>query len=124
MGRHAVVIGIACCLLGYGDLARSRQRPGAQQGTQKPDNPDKTAEKRVSGTVVDRDGKGLAGVKVTVKGEKTTAVWTDANGSFHFSARPGAYEITVKVGAKSHKFDATIDEQVGLDPAEFRVPNE
>lgn len=121
MRRHLAVTAIACAVLSCGQAAHSQQLRTVQAEGRKPENPEKRAEKSVTGTVVDRDNKGLAGAKVTIKGQKVTTVWTDANGSFHFAGRPGAYEVTVKVGEQSQKFPATIDEEEGLVPPTFTI---
>jgi len=119
MRRTLAVTAIACAVLWCGQAAHSQEMRPAQAESGKPENPDKRAEKTVTGTVVDRDNKGLAGAKVTIKGQKVTTVWTDANGSFHFAGRPGACEVTVKAGELSQKFPATIDEEAGLLPPTF-----
>jgi len=120
MRRRLAVVGIACVsALLCADAPRALTIVTAPEGTPKPEGPKKPAEKSVAGTVVNRDGEGLAGARVTIKGPKTATVWTDANGSFHFAGRPGTYEITVKAGERSHKFTASIDEEAGLQPDTF-----
>jgi hypothetical protein len=120
MMRRVAVLGIACLsAFARGGEVAARPIPAVQEGAPQPESPKKPAEKSVTGTVVNRDGEGLAGARVTIKGPKTATVWTDANGSFHFAGRPGTYEITVKAGERSHKFTATIDEAAGLQPDTF-----
>jgi len=58
------------------------------------------AQRTVSGTVTDQDGKGIPGVTVTVKGT-STATQTDQNGNFSISAADNATLVFSSVGFTS-----------------------
>lgn len=76
----------------------------------------KPADQRVSGTVVDRDGKAVDRAEVHFAGPKTATVLTDGRGHFSFSGPPGDYTITVRSGERSQSFDRTIkDDQLKPD---------
>ncbi len=63
---------------------------------------------RISGKVTDKDGKPLAGVSVVATNQTTTSRSTrrtNADGSFSFRLRPGAYRLTV-----ADPFEARFDQ--------------
>ena len=67
------------------------------------------AEQRVTGKVVDRDGKGLEGLKVSIAARQGEPVLTDSEGRFFLTILPGAYKITVTADGKTQKnFDVTV----------------
>jgi hypothetical protein len=67
---------------------------------------------KVSGKVVDRDGKGVASSEVTITGPKgAIKKTTDSAGAFAFEGAPGKYAITVRSGGKSKSFQ----EEIGTD---------
>lgn len=76
------------------------------------------AGQRVSGRVVDRDGKGLVGLKVNISARQNETVLTDSDGRFFLTALPGAYEITVSGDGKTQNFDVTVADG-RLTPTEF-----
>jgi hypothetical protein len=79
--------------------------PGVQQ--EKPAEPDNQPQ-RVTGKVVDRDGKAVDRVQVAFAGPKKETVWTDARGAFAFTGPPGDYVVTVKAGDTNHEFRVKI----------------
>jgi Carboxypeptidase regulatory-like domain len=68
----------------------------------------KPAEQRVSGRVVDRDRKGLEGLKVSIAARQGEPVLTDSEGRFFLTILPGTYKITVTADGKTQKFDVTV----------------
>jgi Carboxypeptidase regulatory-like domain len=68
----------------------------------------RTAEQRVSGRVVDRDGKGLVGLRVTISVRRDETVLTDSEGRFFLTAPPGAHKITVNSDDKTQNFEVTV----------------
>ena len=88
-------------------LAVSRQDPPTPQP---PAPPSKQSEHRVTGKVVDRDGKPVERAEVTFEGPKKGNVWTDALGQFLFAGPAGDYTITVKAGERQQDFQVTIED--------------
>lgn len=85
----------------------------------------KPADQRVTGTVVDRDGKAVDRAEVHFAGPKTATVLTDGRGRFSFSGPPGDYTITVRSGERSQSFDRTIkDDQLKPDGTLVIEPEE
>jgi Carboxypeptidase regulatory-like domain len=70
----------------------------------------KPAEQRVSGRVVDRDGKGLEGLKVSIAARQGEPVLTDSEGRFFLMILPGTYKITVTADGKTQNFDVIVAE--------------
>ena len=99
-------------------------------GSDKPEAPKaKAGDQQVTGTIRDRDGKGLAELKVQIMrprpkpnqpGTVVDTVTTDSKGLFRFTGPPGDYALRVVVGGKPVDLNATIGRD-GLDPAAFTV---
>jgi Carboxypeptidase regulatory-like domain len=67
---------------------------------------------KVSGRIVDRDGKGVASSQMTITGPKgSIKTTTDSTGAFAFEGVPGKYAITVRSGSKSKSFQ----QEIGTD---------
>jgi hypothetical protein len=84
------------------------QEPAEPQNPKPPES--KPADERVTGKVLDRDGKAVERAEVRFTGRKKGTVFTDSRGEFAFRGPAGAYAITVKAGARQQNFDATIEE--------------
>jgi hypothetical protein len=83
--------------------------PGANAVQDAPES--KRADQRVTGKVLDRDGKAVVKAEVRVDGEKKKSkVWTDARGEFSFSGPAGDYTITVKAGGREKSFSRKIED--------------
>jgi hypothetical protein len=70
---------------------------------------------QVKGRVVDRNGKGLASIEVTVEGPNgTVPKRTDSSGAYKFEGPPGKYNITAKAGDKKATIAVNIDKSMEL----------
>jgi Carboxypeptidase regulatory-like domain len=78
----------------------------------------KPAEQRVSGRVVDRDGKGLEGLRVSISARQGETVLTDSEGRFFLTTLPGTYQITVNDDGKTQNFGVTVADG-RMTPSEF-----
>jgi hypothetical protein len=74
------------------------------------------AEQRVSGDVVDRDGKAVEDAEVAFAGPKKHSVRTGAGGAFSFTGPPGNYVVTVHAGKRTQTFDDMKIEDGQLKP--------
>lgn len=89
------------------DVAVASPGHGVQQ--EKPgEGEDKN--QRVTGNVVDRDGKAADRVQVEFDGPKRETVWTDSRGEFSFTGPPGDYLVTVKTGESQQQFEVRIED--------------
>jgi inhibitor of cysteine peptidase len=76
------------------------------------------AEQKVTGKVVDRDGKGIASSLVTFSGPKKDSVPTNPRGAFVFEGPAGQYRVTVEAAGRSFTFDnVVIDDNNQMRPA-------
>jgi hypothetical protein len=92
----------------------SRATTGGSPTQDQPQDPSlesKGADQRVTGKVLDRDGKAVDKAEVRVAGtKKKDTVWTDAQGEFSFSGPAGDYVITVKAGTREKSFNTKIED--------------
>jgi hypothetical protein len=82
----------------------------AQEEPRPPREPAKSRDQRVSGKVLDRDGKAIDRAEVSFAGPKKNKVFTDARGEFTFTGPPGDYAVTVKAGSRRQDFRVQIDD--------------
>jgi hypothetical protein len=82
--------------------------PGAQAEPQEPKRPDQ----RVTGKVLDADGKAVERAEVRFEGpnNKVAAVWTNSEGAFSFTGPAGNYVVTVKAGERRKVFNVKIED--------------
>jgi hypothetical protein len=73
-------------------------------------------EHRVSGDVVDRDGKAVEDAEVAFAGPKKQSVRTGAGGAFSFTGPPGNYVVTVHAGTRTQTFNDMKIEDGQLKP--------
>jgi len=91
-----------------GTVDEDKSPPDQEQAPeQKPEEP-KPKASDVKGRVMNGDGEGLPGSKVTVVGPRNDTVWTDSQGSFHFTGPPGDYSLTVEASEGTRHFAAKI----------------
>jgi Carboxypeptidase regulatory-like domain len=83
----------------------------AQTPEQKP-----APDQRVSGEVVDRDGKPVENAEVVFAGPKRQSVRTGPRGEFTFTGPAGNYEITVNAGERHKTFPGMKIEDNQLKP--------
>jgi len=104
----------------------SLERPGDAQDATSDRPPQETPQKakqkdqRVSGSVLDRDGKAVAMAEVGFDGPKKEKVRTDGRGEFSFTGPAGDYVITVKAGERQQKFKVKIEDNQ-LKPSSILV---
>jgi hypothetical protein len=95
---------------GQASRATSGGNP-TQDQPQDPPQESKGEDQRVTGKVLDRDGKAVVKAEVRVAGKKKKdTVWTDERGEFSFSGPAGDYNITVKAGEREESFNRKIED--------------
>jgi hypothetical protein len=73
-------------------------------------------DQRITGEVVDRDGKPVVNAEVMFVGPKQQSVRTGRRGEFTFTGPPGDYEITVTAGERRKTFTGMKIENKELKP--------
>jgi hypothetical protein len=90
--------------------------PGSEK--KKDEGAKAAAQVQVRGRVVDRNGKGLANIEVTISGPNGAATSattrTESSGSFVFTVRPGKYTISATADNKSTMMVADLNENKEL----------
>jgi hypothetical protein len=99
------------------------QAPPAQDEPRPPQEPAKRRDQRVTGKVVDRDGKSIEHAEVSFGGPKKNKVFTDGRGEFSFTGPAGEYTVTVKAGSRRQGFTVKIDDNK-LDPSTLIIEPE
>jgi len=74
-----------------------------------PQEPAKRKDQRVTGKVLDRDGKAVNHGEVVFDGPKKGTSFTDARGEFAFTGPGGEYSVTVKAGSRKQDFTVQIE---------------
>ena len=90
--------------------------PAAQEPAPNPPQDAKPAPQRVTGKVLDRDGKPIDKAELRFDGPKKQRVWTDAHGDFTVTGPPGDYSVSIKAGDRHQDFKVKIEENQ-LKPA-------
>lgn len=88
----------------------------AQDPAPNPPPESKHASQRVTGKLVDCDGKAVDKAEIRFEGPKKDKVWSDAHGAFTFTGPPGDYTVSVKAGERHQDFKVKIEENQ-LKPA-------
>ena len=77
-------------------------------------------QQKVSGMVVDGDGKGVPRARLTFSGPKNGPAVTNSEGVFVFQGPAGNYQVTVKAGDKSGTFGVKIAGN-GMTPSKLTL---
>jgi uncharacterized membrane protein len=87
-----------------------RQADRLPQGGQGEPREPKHLDQRVTGKVLDRDGKAVERAEVKFDGPKKDKVFTDSRGEFSFSGPAGDYAVTVRAGTRHADFAVKIED--------------
>jgi len=89
--------------------AAAPQEPSGHDEARPSQEPARPRDHRVTGKVLDRDGKAVERAEIAFGGPKTGKVFSDARGEFAFTGPTGDYTATVKAGSRRQEFAVQID---------------